>query len=334
MAEDKDDEVWKSAESWKAGAVAIAVITPVVSAFSFPWIWAAATDESMLHRVQIVGAGAAFGIALITFCTVVWRGTIATQQAKLQRIQIDRLSAQIAATDENNTALRLQKGAELLGEHGKRSHISAGLMTLQAVATAPKSPFAVEAMNLIADFIDERGKTSHSDTGVQLAITALEKAWRATNLIAERELGFEMATIDDGTPKITNWRIVRGAISASYDEGTFRRANNITEQDASIYFLECRFISSTLRVDGNFFKCKFNLCRINSIDHVTSHEFVKCDFSGALISSSVVPDLREGRNWFDPENPPIAADGRAVDWSQHFHMGKPKSPPRRAKAKA
>lgn len=328
MADNKDEELWESADKWKAAAIALAIGTPCVCAFFFPWINASESDTQMLQRVQMVGALAAFGVALVTFGTVVWRGLISTQQAKLQRLQIDKLSAQIAATDENNLALRLQKGAELLADPEKRSQVGAGIVTLQAVATTPNSIFGVEAMNLIADFVDERGKTSHVDTGVRLAIAALEKAWLKTGVRAERKLEFEMARTDSGRPKPTNWLVVRGAAGADYDEGTFRRVEVDVEPTDYISFVDCIFSLSTVRINGCFSTCKFRTCVILSVEELTDHEFARCDFSGAVIADGTIPDLRENLNWFDPQRPPTASDGGAVDWSRYLHVGKPRPPVR------
>ncbi|RAZ75817.1 hypothetical protein [Mesorhizobium atlanticum] len=330
MTEQNDENFWETAQTWQALAIALAIITPIACSFFLPWILAAPDDEAMLRRVQMAGSAGALGVTLVTFCTVVWRGLISTQQAKLQRIQIDKLSAQIAATDENNLALRLQKGAELLAEPGKRSHVSAGLVTLQAVATTPNSPFAIEAMNLIADFVEERGKTSHTNTGVQLAIAALEKSWLKTGLRAERKLEFETEFTDTGRQKPTNWRIVRGVAGAIYDDGTFRRAEVEVGPSDEIWFLDCLFIRSAVAVNGWFVRCKFRTCTIRSVDNFSGHDFGSCDFSGATIGDVAVPDLRKAQNWFDPERPPTIIGDRPIEWSDHFLVGKP--PPSQRKS--
>ncbi|TPI17610.1 hypothetical protein [Mesorhizobium sp. B4-1-1] len=321
MAESNSDELWETADSWKAAAIALAIGTPSVCAFFFPWVYSSTTDLQMLQRVQIVGSLAAFGVALITFCTVVWRGLIATQQAKLQRIQIEKLTAQIAATDENNLALRLQKGAELLSDPGKRSHVAAGLVSLEAVANTPNSPFAIEAMNLIADFVDEQGKTDHLNAGVRLAIEALGRITGRTRLIAQRTLDFSEPTNDDtDTPRPkTYWRLVRGVGGVYYNGGNFFSAQVGPLQNAM--FDMVTFTRCAMDIDQSFVDCTFERCKISSAKDLSNGTFVRCDFSGAKIGRVGTSDLRHVNCYYEPTNPPVCTGTEQVDWSEVFLEG-------------
>lgn len=326
------------AENWKAAAIAIAIITPCLCSFTFPWVFAAGTDEAMLHRVQIVGAAAAFGVALITFCTVVWKGMISTQQAMLQRIQIERLTDQIAETAKANSADFLQKGAELLAETGKPAHVSAGIATLGSVAGDIHDRFGVQAMNLLAEYVQDNGASSHRPTKVKSAIGLLNSVWESTGRRAELSLRFEAPQ-----ESRTTWEMIFWAAKISYREGIITgedfTAMGSDESSPRMAFFGVSFnrckIFKTRGV--NFFDCKFLACEIAEISPLmlTQNTFERCDFSGAMVTgmANPFPDLKSGGNWYKSGSPPTwkTRRGAATDWSTVLLDQRPARPmlPRR-----
>lgn len=305
-------EPWQKVENWQSLAIASAIITLVLAAFTVPWIFAAPNDQGMLHRVQIVAAGMAVGLAVVTFCTVIWRGLISAQQADLQRLQIDKLAQQIAATEENNLAQALQKGAELLAED-KPAYVAAAIATLESIATAKNPKFATEAMNLIADFIDGKSASKLRDTLCSAAINSL---WAGAQLkrVANRSLHFSQEEKTSAA-----WRPVVGVHSVSYWRGSFRspvseKTYGQTQWDFDdVSFLRCRIDS----LDWRFENCTFKKATVEAIDCGVlringPHDFTDCDFSGCRVADpDGFPDLRAGRNYFAEGAPPIADSPRA-----------------------
>ncbi|TPN43587.1 MULTISPECIES: hypothetical protein [unclassified Mesorhizobium] len=316
MAENSDQELWESADGWKAAAIALAIGTPCVCAFFFPWVYASASDGQMLQRVQIVGSLAAFGVALVTFCTVVWRGLISTQQAKLQRLQIDKLSIQIAATDENNLAALLQKGAELIADVTKPGPVGAGLATLQAVVTAPNAKFAIEAMNLVADYIQTHHSFAQTGVAYQSAAAVLQ-AGEKIQRKSDRILRFEESQDDEW--EFAWWYPIHGVRKVIYRGGHIFPADFPTNVARNARFEKVAFVGGGVSIDGRFVGCSFERCRIEQIserDAFVRGKFKDCDFSGAKLSFFHEDDLRDlqlGRNYFLPTSPPVF-DGE-VDWT-------------------
>lgn len=333
MNENKDEEFWESAENWKAGAIAFAIGTPIVCAFFAKWVYSAQSDLVMLQRFQIVGGVAAFGVALITFCSVIWRGIISTQQAKLQRLQIDKLSAQIAATEISNLAALLQKGAELIAEIDKPPRVAAGIASLRAVSEGPDDQFGVQAMDIIADYIQQRHGNAFSDEVGKAAINALSLAHRKTKRLANRTLYFnfdhEPNHPDYNEPdEEVRFELVTGVFKAYYSGGYF---DGIELTPAEVGTSTFQFHGVRL-LEGyvDFFCADMTKCLIRDAAIVRfdprrlyNNKLVKCDFSGCQVNSPhSFPDLRGGKNWFDKNRPPTS-DMPDFDWSTRLLVGRP-----------
>lgn len=331
MAENGKQEAWQRAETWQSAAIAAAIGTPVVAAFLLPWISDAADDQAMLYRVQIVGAGVAVGLAFVTFCTVVWRGLISTEQARLQRVQIDKLTEQIAATEESNLADLLQRGAELLAEAGKPAHVAAGIAILRSVSAGKTGLFAVEAMNLLADYCQDEFKRNRRSVLFESALDALKSGNRAGRC-SDRRVGFRIRR-DEAIG-----RLISGVRGATYDGGEAAPWDSVDlmNADAKVYQFQNAKISffKAVDIDRRFTKCTFIRCTVKSIDDqfIYDNGFRACDFSGTLVESPseafAYTTLDEG-NWFEPATPPIATTGGVADhskpfpWDQHLLVGKP-----------
>lgn len=313
-------------DTWLNFAIGAAIIGFVSAAFGFHWVVSATQPSEMLTRVQILAPAGVSVFAMVTFFTVIWRGLISAKQTKIQGDQIEKVSLQIQAAEENNLAELLQKGAELIGETKKRAHVAAGIAILEAVATAPNGKFSIQAMNLLTDaFIHyfEEDKSRYPLASIVEALEAGSEKQRSSNRIVEI----------DGT-------IARKHFSFQYTPIKGTEAVKITGGEHALYFVESLLKSGAkyqfkqaklydgvdsayaLHVDlGMFEECTIERVKINGWDSMPSsgsaNRFVECDFSGAEINR--IEGLRAAELidcYYVAENPPV--HGEIVDWDQLF----------------
>jgi hypothetical protein len=320
---DKFDSYLRNENMWFKAAVCAAVLVFATVVIGTLVSLGSATDAE--HRGQLIDVVYKLGLigaGLITFCTVAWRGLIATQQAELQRQQIDKLSQQIAATEENNLATLLQKGAELIDEDDKHGHVMAGIATLQSVITAPNDKFAIEAMNLLADYLQTRFEGSHSGMRCAAAVLAL-RAGAELGRYCERSLKFEYpnSTIDYETA--SPWLPVKGVKFVRYESGVADPDIMFNESSGSTRynFEKVEFFSGEVPdLTSAFHKCTFDFVVFSKVRKgLKGHSFKSCDFSGCRFEGGYdLGDLRSGKNYFDPENPPLADNVPEWDWDKYL----------------
>ena len=326
MKDERISEPWQKEENWQQAAIAAAVMLMVAFAIAAIWVIVASNNEERLLRVQIAAPAGIFGAAVVTFCTILWRGLISTRQATLQRKQIDSLSEQISASDENNLAELLLKGAELIDEDGRIAKIAAGIAILKTVATATNGKFATEAMNLLADYLNQHHASIHHGTLFNAAADALD-AGAEIHRYSERQLNFRDPTTGNRNWK---WRLVTGVKRVKYQGGimdgdTALRAqtslktdynfNNVTIQggktDAMIFFFECRFVRCAIQ-------------RASFRPQFRSNRYEACDFSDAQIDNAEnFPDLRPQGCFFRPGLPPRG--DREMVWLDFLNLANPPS---------
>jgi hypothetical protein len=308
MGKRGEKEPWETAENWQQLAVGLGLVTIIGVAFLTPWVLEASTDENLLHRVQVVGAIAALGAAIVTFCTVNWRGLVATRQTEVAQ-------AQLASANENNLALLLQKGAELLAGDGNRAHLAAGIATLQAVITAENPKFAREAMELVADLIDERFQNDNSAPLFRAAVDALRAGFNR-GFVAGRLVDFSWGPETNGFWEpfvgVSSLRY-RGGALCDYDE-TVLPQGAPTLQCEETDFLGCKF----KRVSMLFSRCNFFSCAIEIVSLPPEGEatFHRCDFSGAKVTGSVLATVKFDQCFYRRDNPPEFPP----DWMEHLSV--------------
>lgn len=293
-----------SAENWYSAAVAIAIMVCVgvfVSAIAVI-IQPSALDR--YHLVQVLAPFGVAGIAFVTFCTVAWRGIISSEQLKAQRDQIEKISEQIASTDENNLALLIQKGAELLAESGNRAHIAAGIATLQAVITAKNPKFAREAMELVADLVDERFQHSNHEPLFRAASEAIRRGAELGH-VAVRQIDFTWK--DDVTKG--SWKVFPGVELLKYTGGTiqeYAQAEDITSEIKieceNVRFVDC----SELVVSDRHVACTFINCHIRQIDlgRDSVATFERCDFTGCIVTGADTGQIEFKNCYYSKEEKP------------------------------
>ncbi|MDR7223146.1 hypothetical protein [Aminobacter aminovorans] len=264
----------------------------------------------VVYKLGLIGAG------LITFCTVAWRGLIATQQSEMQRLQIDKLSQQIAATEENNLATLLQKGAELIDEE-KLGQVAAGIATLQAVATAKNAKFSVEAMNLLADYIQNNHHAKHEGVHFHSARKALE-AGNNLGRVAERTVFFEA---DETADETDTWHSITGVQLARY-KGGYAFSGLFDSGKPTLgrqQFNGVTFMDGSMDVHARHFACIFRNIDVQTIKTMkwSRNRFVDCNFSGTSVEPMAsVTDIRAGNNWYDVKNPPNG--DHSFEWGKYL----------------
>lgn len=322
------DEGVMTASSWRGLAIGVAVVTLVSAAFTVPWILSANTDPLMLTRVQIVGAGMAVGLAIVTFCTVIWRGMISAAQAELQRLQIDKVSQQIVAAESSNLATLLHKGAELIADKEHPSRIAAGIASLRAVGEGSDDMFANQAMDILADYIERSGANVFKEPLGRSALDALRIVSDRTGRVATRPVRFLYDREYQEPDEEVRFELVEGARDVYYRGGYFEGL--VLTDDVvgatRFHFTEVGIIEGMVDLSC----AKFTSCFIRDalilrydVRRVPGTEFMGCDFSGCIINNpQTFFDLRTGGNWFAKERPPIS-DLPDLDWSKFLHVGKP-----------
>ncbi|TPN88357.1 hypothetical protein FJ987_19920 [Mesorhizobium sp. CU2] len=326
---DANQERWEREDTWQSLAIATAVILLTGFLAASIWVIVAPDDADRLMRVQISAPFGVFGGAVVSFCTIVWRGRISKRQAdaqlkatNLQREQIDKLALQIAATEENNLADLLQRGAELIGESGKKSHVAAGIAILQSVAEAPNAKFAARAMDLLADYVQDGYEYGEPNNLVAAAMSALSQGSRLDRF-ANRRLTFDAralhsSRIDEG------WVIIIGAIAVRYIGGKFDHFDEtaLSESKTRFSFSETAFEDCTIDLAKfGYSKCNFVQCEITSCSasNIKRNDFDTCDFSGSkVLNTNSFPDLRPNGNYYFSESPPIAR--RKFEWSRVLNV--------------
>lgn len=325
-------ERWEKEDTWQSLAIAAAVILLVGFVCSCIWVIGAPDDKARLLRVQISAPFGVFGGAVVTFCTIVWRGLISKRQAdaqlkatNLQREQIDKLALQISATEENNLAQLLHKAAELVAEIEKPAQVSAGIAILQSVATDGNGKFAGEAMNLLADYVKNRIVPGTGDPFTQSALSALS-AGADIGRKAKRALTLRISDYPEEMQK-RQWPTVRGVDLVVYWGGRL----SLTEEHFDLRFNPI-FRSNRVLFDSglaNFSRASYWECEFDDVQIVElstsdwgSNSFRRCDFSDAVVrGSNELTDLRAGQNYFNPSHPPIF--DQDVEASDVLCVGRP-----------
>lgn len=338
------EEPWKKEDNWQSIAMAILICGLAVLPFVTWWVLTAppqsevTKDGAILTRVQIAGAFGALYLAALTFSVAIWRGSIARRQADQQLEQIRTLSAQVASTEENNLALLLQKGAELIAAT-ELERVSAGIASLQAVASADIDKYSGAAMDQLAGYVGRNSSQGHQVVQTKDAIQALRETSRTTGRMSGREVlcELEAGMIKDWS---TQWEIIEGCKFVIYVDGVVRHCN-ISEigNVYSMSFKDVTFEHSTIvsRKYFSFFTCRYENCEIVSLtgSDIRGSYFDDCDFSNAEIRYFDISDEVERLrgNYFHEGHEPIfksyiEGDEYSGDLTEIFEVkpGKPTGP--------
>lgn len=324
----KFDEMLRRDDLWFQVAITVAVLVFFsVGIGTLIALFAGSTD-AIGARIDIVYKLGLIGAGLITFCTVVWRGLLATQQVDAQRKQLEKLSAQIVATENSNLAALLQKGAELIAETDKPARVTAGIASLRAVGEGPDDKFAVQAMDILADYIQQRHLRVFSDQVGRSAINALAIVHYKTKRVSTRSLDFTFDPEHEDPENDVRFDVIAGVTKITYRGGYFE-GSELTEAAFGGAIVDLNRVRiNEGHVDFrcvNLTRCFLREVSILRFDlrWMYNSELTDCDFSDCdVYTPFLFPDLRAGRNYYRPFHEP-KSDMLDMDWSTVLHEGQP-----------
>ncbi|WP_404862088.1 hypothetical protein [Georhizobium sp. MAB10] len=300
--------------TWEAIALASAVMLIVWMFIAAGWIILAGEIELAQKRTAVAAAFVTAGAAVVTFCTVIWRGKINERQTNTARDQL-------RATEEANWAKLLQDGAALVfdSQTGKQS---AGLASLEAVVQTQHRLFAKQAMNLIADYLEQVHPTDHRSPLAIAAIDALGSG-HSLGFQAARSLKFEGPNKDNKrfAPR-SIWVPILGVRLVRYYGGRMdTQYPHFNEACRHSTFEKVYFSKASIKDMSDFESCFFRNCKIEEIGYmIQENTFQSCDFSGAvnfgIESIDDMPDLRPRNNFYWSDRPPIGVT--EIDWASRI----------------
>ncbi|AIC26219.1 hypothetical protein IE4771_CH01067 [Rhizobium etli bv. mimosae str. IE4771] len=310
-----------SESHWYSLAITSAVFTAIAVVAAFISIFGNGFDgDADLKMAQGL---APFGVALfavVTFCTVGWRGSINTRQAN--------------QSESEGRAKLLQEGAKLLGETEKASHVSAGIATLGVLVAGPDKEYAFQSMNLLADFVEDHMRLDHTNRH-RPQISGVMRTGEQNGINTGREISFDCTNYspdldqDHDDYETVYWHYIPGFELIRYKGGAFSLDEhyNLSELE-NIHFnnVEIRGWNQLL-LDDRFYRCRFSNCdihEINSMLQLDKHNdyeyaFDRCDFSGCKIHvpELITKNLKKEHNYYVVGNPPVLVGMTdTVDWAK------------------
>lgn len=303
---------------WYSLAITSAIFTALAILTAFIRIFGDGFDgEADLKFAQTL---APFGVALfavVTFCTAGWRGSINTRQAN--------------QSESEGRAKLLQEGAKLLAETEKPSHVSAGIATLGVLVAGSDKDYAFQAMNLLADFVEDHMRIDHTNRH-RPQISGVMRTGEQNGVNTGRDITFDCThnPNEDWDDDPTYWHYVPGFVEVRYRSGIFAHdVHYELENLRNVVFHDVQIRGwYPINVDERFYRCSFSNCDIASVSsllslsgyHNFAYAFERCDFSGCQIhvDDLINKDLKKQRNYYVAGNPPVLVGRRsaAIDWTK------------------
>ncbi|MBP1850531.1 hypothetical protein [Rhizobium halophytocola] len=266
--ENKDDDravsdyPHKNPDTWLIWAVVFAVVLGIAASFAFWFSFEVGFPKTPEKRVESL---APFGVilgALVTFCTIIWRGLITDRQATEQKRQND-------ANDRAHFALLLEKGSSLI-ENTEETQGIAGVALLSAVIEDPASRFSVQAMDVLASHL-----ANHPHSTGALFTNLLASLKRAvTEKGIWSTVGLSLDAAEAKTESEKYWPEAYGFNSYRYTGGGFRGCSHLENflEGLNIPPLAACFVT----------KAAFCNCEVKKvIRYCSACSFETCDFTGS-----------------------------------------------------
>lgn len=268
--------------------------------------------------------------AVLTFCTVVWRGIVTTRQADQHLEQIKTMSAQVAATDDSNLADLLLRGSELIAAE-EPSRISAAIASLQSVAMANSDKYSIPAMDVLAGFIERGSGPGHDAEEIRSAIDALHAAHDLTGIVSPKVLVLKQPIEqEDEGHEPQEWCLIRGFERVRYIGGMIStyELNCLSDESETKYsFVNVSFEFAgtiSMRVLRDAVYCKFRSCKFEEINTlaIEHNTFVACNFSKCRIDAGAdFSSLMKRANYYVEGAPPkLLGSNDRVKWDEFFEV--------------
>jgi len=314
-----DDGPKIKADTWFALAIASFIITVAIGMLFAHWVFDTASDRQMVQRAQAFTPFGAALLAIVTFCTIAWRGVLNTAQLQQAAEQLNQTRRQNDAKDDENLAKLLMDGTKLIGED-KETHVLAGVAALSAVISSPKGTFAPQAMDILGGLVKATYNLPEKRDLFDAAKAALDLG------VELKRYGTRDLTIDVSDLPDKNGVAINGLRSIRYVGARFKRWQfDQFKKFTAVRFSSCRFTGiEDVKIDMRQTNCTFDRCSIKSFTELTVsyNEFEDCNFSGAVLrrppraNSRRVPfaKLSGKGNYFRNGDPPQSTEN--IDWSQ------------------
>lgn len=325
MAEVKDNKhegPQIKAETWFSLALSAAAITIIIGCMAALWVFSESEPKDMVLKAQAFTPFGAALLAIVTFCTIAWRGVLNTQQLEHQAAQLRQQIRQNDANDDANLAKLLQEGAKLLADREKLPQVIAGIATLEILIKEPNGKYAIEAMDLLGDLLLETYGDEQLNRINRSALRGLAEG--ADRGLKSRVEGTFMRPEATGS-RLEYWVTIRG-LSALYLTGGALKMHALEAMRPYIRDLDGVLIESA-SVDADdpiFSDCTFKECTVTSASVFTlrHHTFLECDFSDAVIKRGrfktlLDADLKSGLNFYHTGREPRDDKGQSL--ASHFY---------------
>lgn len=329
-AEDRPVSNWPTftEQQWYTLAIVAVIFTAIIAFFAAAWVFTAPTIIEQGQRVAVIAPFGAIPFAVITFCTVAWRGMVTSRQADQQRLQADQQRRQNDATDDANYAKLLQEGAKLLADD-KTTNQMAGVASLSILLNEPKARYRLEAIDVLAETVKSmfkdalsygqvreiRSRSLFTSIYSQLSKQAKNEIFSAVSMnLREKE------NLEDNMK--VEWTPVAGFASLTVEGGRTSRTEDFISVNKRVFFSTTKISRDEIRIQkASYWACNFDKCKILSLDDFNvsffDNDFVDCEFSNCILDSDVTPELFRRKNfirpWYDVERPPISR--LYNDWS-------------------
>lgn len=322
IPEEKQVSNWPkfTEQHWYTLAISAVIITGILSGFAAAWVL---SEPSITKQAKMVAVIAPFGtipIAIITFCTVAWRGMVGTRQVNEQKRAND-------SKDEENIAKLMMDGTKLLGEE-KEAYRLAGIAALATVAISKHDDFASHCMNMLADQINLSVGDREQANIYRAAKAALENG-HAKGRKAKRQIKI------DHSKSVKNVEIIVGSESVSYINAQFNKSdmnliNNLSEE-TNIHMSFTAIIGATIyKKNITYNKCTFENCEVFYTNKRTieANDYAYCDFTDATLELGnnghlSLNRLSNHRNWCREYMPPkTMRGGVSVRMRDYFEFRK------------
>lgn len=323
-------------ETWKAFTIAFAIFALIAVFLAFGYVFlvdlppseaSAYAAPRRAHRASAVTPFLAACAAAVTFCAVMWRGSINSRQADEQRRQND-------STEEAELALLLDKAVGVL-KSKEPADIQLALAMLGTIALAANDKYATFALDLVIDTIVRAFPTPEKPSNREiLQITSIlstadsqlgRKGSPGTKLDFSEQVADSIYSIERYVALLLGAlpRCDIKGISTMLGSNTLKILEGRKE---AIIFQNCEFSGwnpafarkekSGFKIDDNFIDCTFRDFFVPQVatDPFSTCLFIKCDFSGAEFSDTcAVTTNNFEKCYYDPDDPPyvlVSDDGK------------------------